>query len=80
MASAVGEALATWREAERLLDELPPLSPDHETVFRAVATARDTYHRLASATHATATTLATTRQAIEEARAVLEQVRRRRGA
>jgi hypothetical protein len=30
-AGLVAETLSTWREAERLLDGLPPGSPDHET-------------------------------------------------
>jgi hypothetical protein len=42
----VEETLEAWRDAERLLERLPALDPDHESVALAVASLRDTYQSL----------------------------------
>jgi hypothetical protein len=42
----VEEVLKTWRDAERLLETLPPLSRDHETVRLAVTRLQATYQIL----------------------------------
>ena len=44
--SLVNETLDLWREAERLLDSLPPTSPDHESVALTVYALRKQYARL----------------------------------
>jgi len=41
-----GDVLDTWGDARELLDRLPPLSPDHETVRLAVARLQGTYQIL----------------------------------
>lgn len=76
--SVVAEVLQTWREAERLLDELPPISPDHETVRLAVHSLRATY-RSVSAGDAmlTPTLVAESHERMAEARALLTLVRKK---
>jgi hypothetical protein len=48
MSTAVAEVLDAWRAAERLVDELPPLDPDHEPVRTAIASLRSHYQILTS--------------------------------
>ncbi len=74
---AVAETLDTWREAERLLEELPPLSPDHETVAAIVVECRATYQRLAFGASRTADALASARSTLDHAHALLREVRSR---
>lgn len=73
---AVEEVLAAWRDAERLLDELPPVDPDHETVRLAVATLRLTYQQLTtgSATD-TQLVLVQSLETIERTRTLLASIR-----
>ncbi len=40
------QVLSSWREAERLLDTLPPLSSDEEAVRLVILTMREMYQRL----------------------------------
>ncbi len=73
--TTVAEALEVWREAERLLEELPPLSPDHETVAVIAAESRDLYQRLTNDADLTANVLARSHQRIGEAQALLRALR-----
>jgi hypothetical protein len=68
------DALRAWREGERVLDTLPPLSPDHESVRLAIVDLRMTYQRVASLKVATRDVLTVNREAIEEARKVIQDV------
>jgi len=77
MSTLIPEALEAWREAERLLDELPPTSPDHETVARLVSELRETHARLLNASALTARAIATNRVTIDAARALIATVRKR---
>src|SRR5687768_3613198 len=49
----VEEALRVWRDGERLLEELPPLMADRETVRLNVVALRETYQTLTSRSTAT---------------------------
>lgn len=73
--TVVGAALTTWRDAERLLEELPPLSPDHETAALARNAARDLYHSLVDAAAVTGDQLASARATIASARELLDAIR-----
>ncbi len=75
----VAIALATWREAERLLDELPPLSPDRESVALALSLSRDTYRSLTATSHATAEQLALAQRRLAAARRTLRRTQSRIG-
>jgi hypothetical protein len=75
----VEEILATWREAERLLDSLPPVNPDHETVRLAVVRLQATYRQLTSDTAQTEEIIASSRATIAEAHQVLEHIRSKPG-
>jgi hypothetical protein len=46
MARLVDDVLEAWREAERLVAELSPVSPHHEAAERAVTTLRSAYQEL----------------------------------
>jgi Tfp pilus assembly pilus retraction ATPase PilT len=76
----VEEVLALWREAERLLDELPQPSPERIRVQLAVEELRGIYQRLttrADGTHAkvaaTEVTLESAQRAIREAQVRLDR-------
>ncbi|HET8786807.1 MAG TPA: hypothetical protein VFM38_14300 [Candidatus Limnocylindrales bacterium] len=71
----VEETLEAWRDAERLLERLPPLDPDHESVALAVGSLRDTYKTLtAGASERTPALLARSRTSIDRSRALLDRV------
>lgn len=73
---ALEEALATWRDAERLLDELPPLDPDHETVRLAVVSLRQTYQEITTGIYMdTSTIIAESRETVAKTRALLASIR-----
>jgi len=76
-AKTVQAALDAWRDGERLLDELPPLSPDHETLRLAIATLKASYADLASTSDATADALGRTQSVIESTRETIVAVRLR---
>ena len=73
----IPEALAAWREGERLLQALPPLSPDHETVALAVAQLRDVYSTLTTSSDVTASALSSSRSTVEQAARVIAEAKRR---
>jgi hypothetical protein len=70
----MAEILTEWREAERLLDELPPLSRDHETVRLVVNNLRIAYARMADSQELSQDALESNRHVLTEARALLELV------
>ena len=77
----VEDALEAWREAERLLDRLPPLDPDHETVALAVASLRQTYQNLTDGmSERTPVVIAQSRESIERTRSLLARVHAKTGA
>jgi hypothetical protein len=71
------ETLRAWREGERLLETLPPLTPDHETVRLAIIQLRSTYQRVATLKAATHDVLASNRALMEEALDVIRAVQGR---
>lgn len=72
----VEEVLATWRDAERLLDELPPLDPDRETVRLTVMSMRDTYQQVTTGeAMRTQAVVADSLAMIEQTRALLASIR-----
>ena len=77
MPTVVEELLATWREGERLLEELPPLSPDRETVMLCVAALKVDYASLTDLTGTTTAKIRATKGTIERARMVLSSAKER---
>jgi hypothetical protein len=77
MSKLVEEVLGAWREAERLLEELPPIDPDHETVRLSVLELRDVYQRLTDARAGSATALQASREVLDSAGEVLRRARAR---
>jgi hypothetical protein len=71
------EALAGLHEGERLLDELPPLHPDHETVRLVMIDLLRLYEAMTVRREETHLVLATNAATIASARAVLDEVRAR---
>lgn len=49
MPVAIAEVLALWREAERLLEELPPWSAERDVVRSEALALRDLYRRMTGA-------------------------------
>jgi|1185.fasta_scaffold1646301_1 hypothetical protein len=80
MSILVADVLEAWREAERLLDGLPALSPDHETVRVTVERLRDLYADLTATSNATAATIARGETTLSGARQALERARGRLAA
>ena len=77
MALEVQEVLYLWREAERVLDQLPPGAPERTLVSAEVVNLRRTYKRLTAESDATATTVADSRTTIESAQRNLAKARER---
>ena len=50
MRTLVAETLAAWRQAERVLEQSEPGTPDHETAVLAVSRLRDLYQQLTERT------------------------------
>ena len=75
LGALVEEALQVWREGERLLKALPPLTPDHESVSLQVAALRDTYQTLTSQSAATKEQIAECQQQIASAHETIRLVR-----
>lgn len=68
------ETLREWRDAERLLLELPPVSRDHETVRHVVIELRSLYVRLAELTEATPEVRAESQKTLNAARRKLLKI------
>jgi hypothetical protein len=73
----VAETLSTWRDAERLLETLPPSSPDHEAVQRMTMQLRDAYTTLSEATEVSEALFRETHRIVEDAAVVLDRLNRR---
>ena len=74
----VEDALEVWREAERLLDRITPVDPDHETLALAVASLRETYQNLTDGvSERTPSMISHSRDSIERTRSLLARVRAR---
>lgn len=74
--TSVEEVLAAWRDAERLLGDLPPIGTDHDSVAGIVASLRSTYARITDDSIRTSPiVIAETRQAISSSRDLILQVR-----
>ena len=71
VAKTVEEVLAAWREAERVLDTLPPMSADHESVRRTVVDLRQTYKAITTNAERTTEIIDRTHRAITAAHEVL---------
>ncbi|HUP83916.1 MAG TPA: hypothetical protein VM284_06990 [Candidatus Limnocylindria bacterium] len=69
------ETLEVWRQADRLLNELPQLDPDHETVRLTVARLLSSYAELSATAAMTANASASSRATIDGARTLLRSVR-----
>jgi hypothetical protein len=74
MSTAVKEVLGLWRQAERLLEALAPVHPDHETVRLMVARLNQTYQNLTDRGPNAEAHLADSRAVTEQARALLLRV------
>ena len=72
----VEELLATWREAERVLESVPPLSRDHESVALAVVRLRTTYQRLTDRQERSAALVAEADRVARDCAVLLERVKR----
>jgi hypothetical protein len=77
MSVLIEDLLDTWRQAERLLEDVTPVHPDHETLLETVAHLRSVYAELTSASQATAMKIAAGERALERARRVLDAARTR---
>jgi len=74
--TSVEEVLAAWRDAERLLGDLPPIGTDHDSVANVVASLRTTYARITDESIRTSPiVIAETRQTIASSRDLILQVR-----
>lgn len=76
---AIAQALAAWREGERLLNQLPPVSPDRESVALAVRSARDVYTTLSRDAKVTADLVQRSQLIIADATTIIAEARARRG-
>jgi hypothetical protein len=65
------DTLKTWREAERVLQSIPPAHPDHDAVRRLVIELRAMYADLSETPAAAADVIAQGRARIDAARAQL---------
>ena len=74
MSRLVEEILETWRFGERLLEDLHPTDPDHETVRLAVEQLREMYQDLTRRRDSSQDALAASDLARVRTRVLLEQV------
>jgi hypothetical protein len=79
-ATIVAEALDVWRDGERLLSDLAPSSSDYKAAAAAVVRVRAVYERLTSAATVSRPMASNARWVIAEARATLNDIRRREPA
>jgi hypothetical protein len=73
--TVVQEVLSTWRDAERLLDALPPADPDREMVRSAAERLQASYQQLTGDDTQTDEAIADSRATISETRDVIDRVR-----
>lgn len=74
MPRLVEEVLDNWRAAERLLDELPPVDPDQESMALAIASLRSLYLELTERSALAKSKLATTDDVLTRSQALVTQV------
>jgi hypothetical protein len=79
MSRLVEEILETWRFGERLLEDLPPIDPDHETVRLAVEQLRAIYQELTHLRDSSQDALAASELARARTRVLLDEVSMRLG-
>jgi hypothetical protein len=77
MAVPIEDVLALWREAERLLEALPDESAERVAVHAEAAHLRELYRSLSAQATMTGPTLASSTEAIERSRRLLERVKAR---
>ena len=77
MSKAVEEVLSAWRDAERVLDVLPPVGRDHEDVAIAVSRLRTTYHSLTGGSQASHAAIVASHSTVEDTRALLARLKGR---
>ncbi|MFL5726372.1 MAG: hypothetical protein ACJ765_00985 [Chloroflexota bacterium] len=75
MALPIEDVLSLWREAERVLEELPADAPERRVVSAELVNLKRIYKRLTSESDATAETLGQSRVSIEAAHATLARAR-----
>jgi hypothetical protein len=68
------DTLKTWREAERLLQAMPPTHPGHEHVRRLVIELRTMYASLSEAPATAAEIIAQGRERIDAAKEQLREL------
>jgi hypothetical protein len=73
----VEQVLAVWRDGERLLEALPEVHPDHETVAMSVAELRALYAQMTGLSALSRNKLEISRRSLERSKATLEAVRQR---
>jgi hypothetical protein len=71
MALQIEEVLSLWREAERLLNELPPEAPERKRVSAEVVSLRRMYRRLTEESDVTAHMIGAAHDTIISAKATL---------
>jgi hypothetical protein len=79
MALRVEEVLALWREAERVLEDLPEVDPDRGIVCADVVSLRRMYRSLTDTAAGTEAALTQSAALVAESRAILRRVRARLG-
>jgi hypothetical protein len=73
-AGLVAETLSAWRKAERLLDGLPPGSPDHETARLLVMELHELFVELTEHKGESTERLASSMTTIRQARQLLSSL------
>jgi predicted nucleic acid-binding Zn-ribbon protein len=71
----VEQALNTWREGERLLEELPALTADHETVRLELIRLRNAYRQITGRSAASREAIASCEATISSARQSILAIR-----
>jgi hypothetical protein len=74
---AIAEALAVWREAERLLEQLPQEHPDRKVIQFELVQARAVYRRLTERKDASKDVIDDSLQVLERAWIALNSTRER---
>jgi hypothetical protein len=75
LARLVEDVLETWRAAERLLEDLPAVDPDHETVALAIEQLRALYQQLTAHRAVSESSLAASHRAVERSQELIARVR-----
>ena len=74
--TSVEAVLAAWRDAERLLGDLPAVGSDHDSIVGVIVSLRTSYERITDeSTQASPIVIAETRRTIASSRDLMLQVR-----